>query len=66
MSLAILKLKLFDSRNIFQELLDGCFQRIVIPSWRDWARPYGVPTCNEPGVHPFDDRWMNYVAVVDW
>jgi len=31
MSLIILKLKLFDSRNIFQELLVGCFQRIAIP-----------------------------------
>ena len=32
MSLIKLKLKLFDSRNIFQELLVGCSQRIVIPS----------------------------------
>jgi len=48
MSLIKLKLKLFDSRNIFQELLVGCSQRIVIPSWRDRPVPTEFPPVASP------------------
>ena len=53
MTLIILKLKLFYSRHIFQELLVGSFQRIVIPFGPCLC---GVPTSNETSVQPFDDR----------
>jgi hypothetical protein len=54
MPLIILMLKLFYRRNIFQELLVGCFQRIVIPLWRGWVR---VSAVFPPVTRPMSPLW---------